>query len=172
MSADIEARLAEVEQRQRAQGEILVALESVGVTVNQLSETVADLQLAAELDGSKDKVKPWMNPRWWRLTDEEKEAELGRLRGWLDQVGSPLLGITRLPDCLAEHMLVVLLIDAVSELFRCLYIPESRSMKIVAAQTELLIRVLPGIKAEIHKALTGCDHQAGLAQVRQIEGTR
>jgi hypothetical protein len=150
--------------------DVLLAQQSkLEADLAQAREQIADLMLKVELDGGTAKgYKPWENPRWWELTSETKEAEIGRVRGWVDQIAGPFLGLKRLPECLYEHDVAVILLDAACEAWKVLWLPEKRSAKTVAAQCEYLTRIWPQIKAEVFRELTGCDHQSGLAPVRSV----
>lgn len=156
---ELESRLGKLEARQRAQGEVLAAMEALTTTVHTLSETVSDLQLAVELDPPSEKTTPWANVPWHELRGggEELTAELHRLRGWLNTAAIPVLG-WRVPQCWYHHPLAVVAIDVAMELWRVLWLPEGRTEKIVAAQAEYLIRVMPGLQAVVERALRDCDH--------------
>jgi|HubBroStandDraft_6_1064221.scaffolds.fasta_scaffold1099912_2 hypothetical protein len=164
--ADIEQRLAEIEMRQRAHGEVLAAMESLTTTVHNLSEQLADLQLKVGLDDDSDSkgksYKPAHTPHWWDLSEKEKAAEVGRIRGWYRAIAEPFLGTRGLPKCVLEHDIAVLALDPVAEIWKHLWLTENRTAKIAASQCEFLIRIWPGIRAELIKVLSGCDHQSGM----------
>lgn len=169
MTEDIEQRLAGIEARQRAQGEVLAAMEALTTTVHGLSETVSDLQLAADLGDKIEKITPWANVRWHELKPDgdELKAELHRLRGWLTEIAAPVLGWQGLAECVLSHKLAVVAIDVAMELHRVLWLSDGRTHAMVAQQADYLIRVLPGLHAVVQKACAGCEHQMD-AHMRQF----
>lgn len=161
MTDGIEARLAAIEARQRAQGEVLAAMEALTTTVHGLADTVADLQLAVDLGDKPEKIVPWRNVWWHELADdsEELKAELHRLRGWLTEIAVPVLGWEGLPPCVLSHKLAVVAIDVAVELHRVLWLTEGRNHAMVAQQADYLLRVMPGLQAVVKQACAGCEHQ-------------
>jgi hypothetical protein len=168
--SELRTEVNELSGRVRAQGEVLAAMEGLTSTVHGLAETAADLQLKVELDDDpKDKgYKPQHNPRWWDLGPTEKAAEIGRIRGWLTDIASVFLGTKGFPGCVLEHDVTVLYLDAACELWKVLWLPESRSAKSVAGQCEYLGRVWPTIRAEVIRLTNGCDHQSGMAELHRL----
>ena len=161
MTADLEARLAAIEARQRAHGEVLAAMESLTTDVHNMAETVSELQLAVDLGEKPEKVTPWANVRWHELgaDSDELAAELHRLQGWLTEIAVPVLGWSGLPKCVLQHKLAVVAIDVAMELHRVLWLSEGRTHALLAGQADYLLRVLPGLQTVVKQACAGCDHQ-------------
>ena len=160
---ELESRLGEkigtVSGRVRDHDILLAGQETTTAKVAQLSELVADLavKVAAQKPGGDH--APHINPRWWRLTDAEKAAEVGRIRGWVNAIAKPWLGAGSLPECVYEHDYALTLLDAACEMWGQLWLPERRTSTMAAAQCEYLTRVWPGIRAEVLREVNGCDHQ-------------
>lgn len=156
MSDDIAQQLAEVRQQIREHDVMLAAVEG-------LAGQFADLQVkVTALEGDKAKGHmPRPNPRWWRLSEEEQAAEIGKIRGWFEQIARPFLGpdATRIPDCVWEHPYSVLVLDVACELWGTLWLPERRPPSLLAGQAEYLTRVLPALLDLVVRETKACAHQ-------------
>jgi hypothetical protein len=160
----LESRLAEkigtISGRVADHDVLFADQEATAAKVDQVSELVADLVVKVGLDKTKSGKKlPYPTTRWWLLTDEEKAAQVGRLRGWVDQIARPWLGAGRMAQCVYLHNYALTLLDAAEAAWRSLWIPERRTPEIAAAQCEYLTRIWPAIRAEITRETSQCDHQ-------------
>lgn len=151
----------------------------------QLAERLADLatqvsELASAVDGTGDQLerlsarilgdhdadtraggyKPGPAPRWWQLNGDDREAELGRLRGWVAQVYRPGYGqlAATLGPCWEHHPLCLYGLDLLAELWSVLYIQPARTPPVVSAQAEFQARIVPAIAEQLMIETTRCAH--------------
>jgi hypothetical protein len=148
LGADIR-RQAERTARLQALDEALAAL-----TV-KVSEVLPDDQ------GSPRVYAPRPAPRWWDLSGEAREAEIGRLRGFVEHVYRPGYGhlAARLRPCWESHDLCLYCLDIAAELHAVLYLQSRRTVPLLNGQAEYATRVLPAL-ADLMAAetRTGCQH--------------
>jgi hypothetical protein len=169
---DLRAELNTLTGRVRDHDVLMAEQERIAATLGQLSEQLAELQVEVGLGDGKKSYKPDRNPRWWELSEAEKAAEVGRIRGWIDQIAKPWLGAQRFPDCVLEHDELVIMCEAASQAWRALWIPEKRTSGMVAAQNEYLIRIWPAIRDNVLKLTQSCEHQSGLTPLKAVAGGR
>jgi hypothetical protein len=133
------------------------------------AELVADLQLKVKKLES-DKVKGYL-PKpsvkfWDNLTDEEIRAEVGKLRGWYENVAMVVLAAPELMPCTwTQHRHVWTILDTTSELWATLWLSERRTPQIVSAQAEFTLRIWPGLLEIIVRETTRCSHQNGYVRL-------
>jgi hypothetical protein len=169
MVHELRGNIGTLTGRVRDHDVLLADQDKIAADLAQVREQLADLQLAVGLDDTKKKgYKPAHNPRWWSLGEQEKAAEIGRLRGWLRDIAEPFLGAKGFPDCVLDHDVTLLYIDAAAEAWKVLWLPESRSASTAAAQCEYLTRIWPATRAEVIKLTNGCDHQSGMAELLSL----
>jgi hypothetical protein len=100
-------------------------------------------------------------PRWWNLHGEAREAEIGRLRGFVEQVYRPGFGhlAARLRPCWEHHDLCLYCLDIAAELHAVLYLQARRTIALLNGQAEYATRVLPAL-ADLMSTETrsGCQH--------------
>lgn len=161
MSDDMQAvlaRLAELEQRQRDQADVLAAMAEVGEQVHQLSEHVADLTLRVGPADEDDKPgrMPRTTPQWHKLTKEELAAELHKLKGYENEI-LPLFGhLAKIGPCWGKHPLACIVLDIFGEIYQCIFMTDRRSPKILMGQADFLIRVAPGLLQLAVRETTQC----------------
>jgi hypothetical protein len=153
-------RLAELEQRQRDQGEILAATGEHADKLDQVSELVADLEVKVtaleDIEEDRKGRMPRPTPQWHALTKEELDAELHKLNGYVTEI-FPLLGhMVKLGDCWRKHPLACMVMDVLGELYQCLFMGERRPPKLLNAQADYLIRVLPGLLRLLERETSQC----------------
>ena len=116
--------------------------------------------------GSSRVYAPRPAPRWWNLTGEAREAQVGRLRGFVEQVYRPGFGhlAARLRPCWESHDLCLYCLDIAAELHAVLYLQSRRTVSLLNGQAEYATRVLPAL-ADLMSVETrsGCQHQAPAA---------
>jgi hypothetical protein len=160
---DYDDRLAAIEQRQRDQAAVLASLESLQKEHAKLSELVADLVVKTEKPGRM----PRPTPQWHSLTDEERAAELGKLKGYEKEI-LPLLGHLgkKLGPCWQQHPLACIALEIIGELWQTLFMTDRRPPSILHGQADFMIRVLPGLFDLIAKETNNCTHSSGLGNLR------
>ena len=100
-------------------------------------------------------------PRWWNLTGEAREAEIGRLRGFVEHVYRPGFGhlAARLRPCWESHDLCLYCLDIAAELHAVLYLQSRRTVPLLNGQAEYATRVLPALADLMStETRTGCQH--------------
>jgi hypothetical protein len=124
--------------------------------------------------GSSLIYTPRPAPRWWNLAGQEREAEIGRLTGFVDHVYRPGFGhlAARLRPCWQHHDLCLYCLDIAAELHAVLYLQSRRTPSLLNGQAEYATRVLPAI-ADLMSAETraGCQHHAPAANGRPRQAT-
>ena len=166
-------------------GEKLAALErlveELGAGIRKQAERTAQLQVLEEAmaaltarvsevlpdeQGSSRVYAPRPAPRWWNLAGEAREAEIGRLRGFVEHVYRPGFGhlAARLRPCWELHDLCLYCLDIAAELHAVLYLQSRRTVSLLNGQAEYATRVLPAL-ADLMSIETrsGCQHHAPAA---------
>jgi hypothetical protein len=169
--ADTAAKLADLErlvknlgadiQKQAERTARLQAVEEALATLTaRVSEVLPDEQ------GSSRVYSPRSAPRWWNLSAQGREAEVGRLRGFVEQVYRPGFGhlAVRLRPCWEFHDLCLYCLDIAAELHAVLYLQSRRTVSLLNGQAEYATRVLPAL-ADLMSTETrsGCQHHAPAA---------
>jgi hypothetical protein len=144
---------------------VLAQLAEQGSAITALQGQLADLQLKVGLDEDKRERgrMPRPTPQWHRLTEQEREAELSKLRGFLREFG-PLYGhLLKLGKCWQQHPLAVIAIEIACELHLLLFTGDRRPPSILSGQAEALIRVIPGLLQLADRETRTCDkHRAAV----------
>ena len=166
----------------------LAALErlvtSLGADIRQQADRTAGLQVledalaaltakVAEVlpddQGAPRVYAPRPAPRWWNLRGQAREAEIGRLRGFVEQVYRPGFGhlAARLRPCWESHDLCLYCLDIAAELHAVLYLHSRRTISVLNGQAEYATRVLPAL-ADLMSAETRsrCQHHPAAANGR------
>jgi len=139
-------------------------LDDVGLAGPQARHLAgADDQAAV---GTSRIYLPRPAPRWWNLSGQAREAEIGRLRGFVEQVYRPGFGhlAARLRPCWESHDLCLYCLDIAAELHAVLYLQSRRTIPLLNGQAEYATRVLPAL-ADLMSTETrsGCHHHTPLA---------
>jgi hypothetical protein len=161
-----DSALAQVVLQLTETAEKLAALErlvnQLGASIRQQAEQVPRLQaveealaaLAARIaevlpdeQGSSRVYAPRPAPRWWNLSGSAREAEIGRLRGFVEHVYRPGFGhlAARLRPCWEAHDLCLYCLDIAAELHAVLYLQARRTIPLLNGQAEYATRVLPAL---------------------------
>jgi len=148
LGADIR-RQAEHSARVQALEEALAGLTA------KVSEVLPDEQGASRV------YAPRPAPCWWKLSGEARDTEIGRLRGFVEQVYRPGFGhlAARLRPCWEAHDLCLYCLDIAAELHAVLYMQARRTVPLLNGQAEYATRVLPAL-ADLMSVETrsGCRH--------------
>jgi hypothetical protein len=115
-------------------------------------------------DGSQDQdgasYAPAPTAQWWKLSGEERQEVIARLRAWVDQVYRPGYGhlAAALGSCWEQHPLCLYGLDWLVELWSVLYLTGERGAAVLASQAELQTRLLPALAEQMQIETTGCEH--------------
>jgi hypothetical protein len=175
-----DSALPQVVRQLTETSEKLAALErlvsQLGAGIGQQAEQVPRLQALEEAlatltakvaevlpdeQGSSRVYAPRPAPRWWNLSGPAREAEIGRLRGFVEHVYRPGFGhlAARLRPCWESHDLCLYCLDVAAELHAVLYLQSRRTVPLLNGQAEYATRVLPAL-ADLMSTETrsGCQH--------------
>lgn len=135
------------------------------------SQGKALVDLAHKLDSLSAAVKSLLPPdagpgysppppvRWWddSLPGQDRDKALGRIRRWVKVIYRGQYGrlAAGLGDCWEQHPAAVLQLDWASELWRTLYLQDSRDQRLLSSQAEYGIRILPALAAQLEAETNG-----------------
>lgn len=162
--ADLERLVTELgtDIRQQAQrtARLQALEEAFAALAARVSEVLPDEQGTARVYAARPA------PRWWNLSGDAREAEIGRLRGFVEHVYRPGFGYLagRLRPCWESHDLCLYCLDIAAELHAVLYLQSRRTVPLLNGQAEYATRVLPAL-ADLMSTETrsGCQHHAPTA---------
>ena len=99
-------------------------------------------------------------PGWWKLTGDERDRALARLRAWVEQIYRPGFGhlAAALGPCWDQHPLCLYGLDWLMELWSLLYLVPERTAGTVASQAEWQTRLLPALAEQMYLETTRCQH--------------
>jgi hypothetical protein len=163
---DIAARLSELAAETASLATSAGSIGAVAAALDGLDAQVAAVarqltELAHNDDGQDSRsYEPVPPPRWWKITEPERDAALGRLRAWVDHVYQPGYGqlAATLPPCWEQHPLCLYILDWLSELWSVLYLGASRTPSTLAAQAEWQTRLLPAAAEQMAYDASRCGH--------------
>jgi hypothetical protein len=161
--AGITQKLSALDERQASDVRDLAGrIAAVAGLVHQLQGTTAShTQALAALDGLDQQVaglaahtahgadqdaaayQPPATPKLWKLDGPARDAAIGKLRAWVEQVYRPGYG----------HL-------ALSELWSVLYLAPARTPGTLAGQAEWHTRLLAGAAEQLARETRGCAHHA------------
>jgi len=141
---------------------IIDSLEGLDQQVALLAKRLIDLAPSRsdgdhETDGS---YQPAPTARWWKLTSDERDQALARLRAWVEQIYRPSFGhlAAALGPCWDQHPLCLYGLDWLMELWSLLYLAPDRSAGTLASQAEWQTRLLPALAEQMYLETTRCQH--------------
>ena len=159
--ADLERLVSVLGADIRKQAERTARLHALEEALAALTIRVSEV--VPDEPGSARVYAPRAAPRWWNLTDQAREAEIGRLRGFVEQVYRPGFGhlAARLRPCWEFHDLCLYCLDIAAELHAVLYLQSRRTVSLLNGQAEYATRVLPALADLMStETRTGCPHHA------------
>jgi hypothetical protein len=135
----------------------LAALAGLDRQVAELAATAAGY-VAADGDGSG--YQPPAAPKFWKLDGPAREAAIGKLRAWVEQVYRPGYGhlAASLGECWEQHPLCLYTLDWLSELWSVLYLAPTRTAGTLAGQAEWHTRLLAAAAEQLARETRGCTH--------------
>ena len=159
--ADLERLVAELGADIRRQAEQAGHVQALEEALAGLTAKVAEV--LPDEQGASRVYAPRPAPCWWKLSGEARDAEIGRLRGFVQQVYRPGFGhlAARLRPCWESHELCLYCLDIAAELHAVLYLQSRRTVPLLNGQAEYATRVLPAL-ADLMSVETrsGCQHHA------------
>jgi hypothetical protein len=178
--AGITQKLSALDERQAGDARDLAGrIAAVAGLVNQLQGTTAshaqalaaldglDRQVAglaahAPADGDAAAYEPPAAPKFWKLDGPARDAAIGKLRAWVEQVYRPGYGhlAASLGDCWDQHPLCLYVLDWLSELWSVLYLAPARTPGTLAGQAEWHTRLLAAAAEQLARETHGCAHHA------------
>jgi hypothetical protein len=159
--ADLERLVTELGADTRQQAQRTVRLQALEEAFAALAARVSEV--LPDEQGTARVYAPRPAPRWWNLSGGAREAEIGRLRGFVEHVYRPGFGhlAARLRPCWESHDLCLYCLDIAAELHAVLYLQSRRAVPLLNGQAEYATRVLPAL-ADLMSTETrsGCQHHA------------
>ena len=156
---------ADIRQQADRTARLQVLEDALATLTARVGEVLPDEQGAARV------YAPRAAPRWWNLGGEAREAEIGRLRGFVEHVYRPGFGhlAARLRPCWESHDLCLYCLDIAAELHAVLYLQSRRTVSLLNGQAEYATRVLPAL-ADLMTAETrsGCQQHPARANGRSL----
>ncbi len=136
------------------------ALTAVAALDKQVTDLAGGLDQTGERDSDPAGYQPAPAPPFWKLDGAEREAAIGRLRAWVDQVYRPGYGhlAASLGECWEQHPLCLYLLDWLSELWSLLYLQPARTARMLAGQAEWHTRLLAGAAEQLASETRRCGH--------------
>jgi hypothetical protein len=151
---------ADIRQQAQRTARLQALEEALAALTARVAEVLPDEQ------GSSRVYAPRVAPRWWNLTGQAREAEVGRLCGFVEQVYRPGFGhlAARLRPCWESHDLCLYCLDIAAELHAVLYLQSRRTVSLLNGQAEYATRVLLAL-ADLMSVETrsGCQHHTPAA---------
>jgi hypothetical protein len=157
--ADLERLVTELGADIRNQAQRTARLQALEQALAALTARVSEV--LPDEQGSQRVYAPRAAPRWWNLTSQAREAEIGRLRGFVEHVYRPGFGhlAARLRPCWEHHDLCLYCLDIAAELHAVLYLQSRRTVSLLNGQAEYATRVLPALADLMStETRTGCPH--------------
>ncbi len=144
------------------QAAILDSLDGLDQQVAALATQLTDLTpTRGHGDHGEDgSYQPAPTARWWKLTGDERDQALARLRAWVEQIYRPGYGhlAAALGPCWDQHPLCLYGLDWLMELWSLLYLAADRTAGTIASQAEWQTRLLPALAEQMYLETTRCPH--------------
>jgi hypothetical protein len=160
--AEATESVAGIQATAARQAAILDSLDGLDQQVATIAARLTDLapERGDAERGDGDPYRPAPVPRWWKLTGDECEQGLARLRAWVEQIYRPGYGhlAAALGPCWDQHALCLYGLDWLMELWSLLYLAPDRTTGTIASQAEWQTRLLPALAEQMYLETTRCDH--------------
>ena len=133
---------------------------SIGQVVQEHAAALGHLTAPSPADRDTDGYHPEPAPAWWKLTADDRQEPVTRLRAWVEHVYRPGYGhlAAGLGPCWPSHDLCLYGLDILSELWSALYLQPARSPGLVSAQAEYQARILPTLAGQFRAETSSCGH--------------
>jgi hypothetical protein len=174
--ADTIETVTDIQATTARQTPIIDSLDGLDRQVAQLTKRLTDLAPSRD-DGDHGKdgsYQPAPTARWWKLTGDERDQALARLRAWVEQIYRPGFGhlAAALGPCWDQHPLCLYGLDWLMELWSLLYLPPDRTAGTIASQAEWQTRLLPALAEQLYLETTRCRHAQQPAVGRRPPSTQ
>jgi hypothetical protein len=128
--------------------------------IREHAAALGHLTAPSQTDRDADGYLPEPVPAWWKLTADDRQEPVTRLRAWVEQVYRPGYGhlAATLGSCWDQHDLCLYGLDVLSELWSVLYLQPARSPGLVSAQAEYQARILPALADQFRAETNRCGH--------------
>jgi hypothetical protein len=133
---------------------------ALGRVVEEHAAALRGLTATRQADPDGDGYCPEPTPAWWKLTGDDRQKPLARLRAWVEQIYRPGYGhlAAGLGPCWDRHDLCLYGLDIASELWSVLYLQPARGAGLVSAQAEYHVRILPALAEQLRTETGRCGH--------------
>ncbi len=133
---------------------------SIGRVVQEHAAALRQLTAPSPAGRDAGGYHPEPAPAWWKLTADDRQEPLTRLRAWVEQVYRPGYGhlAATLGPCWPAHDLCLYGLDILAELWSVLYLQPERSPGLVSAQAEYQARILPALAEQLRTETGRCGH--------------
>jgi hypothetical protein len=149
--------ISELQGTTAGHAQTLAALDGLDRQVAELAAAAAG-HIPADGDGSG--YQPPVAPKFWKLDGPARDAAIGKLRAWVEQVYRPGYGhlAAGLGECWEQHPLCLYILDWLSELWSVLYLAPTRTAGTLAGQAEWHTRLLAAAAEQLARETRGCTH--------------
>jgi hypothetical protein len=156
------SRVDDVHATAATQSAVLDSLEGLNQQVADLTSRLTEITPAHDAGEDQDgkRYRPSPTPPWWKLTADEQELAIARLRAWVEQVYRPGYGhlAATLGPCWEQHPLCLYGLDWLMELWSVLHLTGTRGRAALASQAEWQTRLLPALAEQMYIETTRCQH--------------
>jgi hypothetical protein len=164
--ADTTDTVTNIQATTARQTPIIDSLDGLDQQVALLTKRLTDL-IPSHGDGENGKdgsYQPAPTARWWKLTSDERDQALARLRAWVEQIYRPGFGhlAAALGPCWDQHPLCLYGLDWLMELWSILYLARDRTAGTIASQAEWQTRLLPALAEQMYMETSRCQHANSL----------
>jgi hypothetical protein len=160
--ADTSSTVTGVQAAADRQAALLSSLDDLDQQVAAFAAKLSDLvpAHAHEEADDDDSYQPAPTARWWKLTGDDRDQALARLRAWVEQIYRPGFGhlAAALGPCWDQHPLCLYGLDWLMELWSILYLAPDRTAGTIASQAEWQTRLLPALAEQMYLETTRCQH--------------
>jgi hypothetical protein len=164
--ADTTNAVTDIQATVDRQAAILSSLDGLDQQVAALAARLTDLVPArGHRDHSENpSYQPTPTARWWKLTGDDRDQALARLRAWVEQIYRPGFGhlAAALGPCWDQHPLCLYGLDWLMELWSLLYLATDRTAGTIASQAEWQTRLLPALAEQMYLETSRCQHANSL----------
>lgn len=179
---DFGQRLSNAFKIIQGQRSAIQALDGTNEHFDDLERKIAELAARPAPDAEEDtgEYEPQPTARWWdpefsrrgitdtgEETPSEADERIEEIQDWLDKVFRP--GYQQfshientIPPCWPQHPLMLYLLDMIMEIWKALYLTQSRDTRLLASQAQFQSKILPDLRLQFAEAKSACTHPVTL----------